>query len=460
MTIQSEAARAKKIEDLLDPLAGQGDVERIPLPWQDTKGQVFPVIKMPLDHVVLNPGSHRIREQLESHPKRAIVQVSPFSDDGQAVISEILSKIEGFEDLKANLRDQGQQDAGVITRSAVLINANTRAVALRANDPHGYIRVAVLPKNADPKDIDKLELTLQMRRDFKQDYTFVNQLLFVEDLKAKLKYSDEDVAKAMNLAVSGDKTALRKGALQARQRTRLLAVIREIQQRSQNKIPLHFFNDVRVALEELDALYEDLKRTDPPAAVQMKEARILAILVGTQYRHIRSISATSAADKVVPYLQGNDDIGTAVGSMLTVREEPVDFPGLDELADEASSGEDQVPTVGALVDLIAKNWDNDSVDLPGTGGASNAIPLDDLKNKIAEELDIVHEEVVREDRATKSLTGPIQLLKSARSSASLALVAYQKVASHPGFKNGNLSYELKKLEHVVEALKAEFAQHK
>jgi hypothetical protein len=459
MTILSEAVRAKKIEDLLEGLEGQPNVERIPLPWQDTKGQVFPVIKMPLDHVVLNPNSHRIREQLESHEKRAIVIASPYGEEGQRIVTEILSTIEGFEDLKANLRDQGQQDAGVITRSGVLINANTRAVALRSNDPHGYIRVAVLPKHADPKDIDKLELTLQMRRDFKQDYTFVNQLLFIEDLKAKLQYTDEDVAKAMNLAVSGDKTALKKGAAQARQRTRLLAIIREIQQRSGGRIPLHFFNTVRVALEELDALYEDQRKTDPDGAAAMKEARILAILVGTQYRHIRSITAASAADKVVPGLQGSDDIGSGVETLLTDQEEAADLPGLDELSDEPAGAPSPVPTVGALVDLIAKNWGEDSVDLPSGDGTPTAIPLDDLKNKIAEELDSVHEEVVREDKATKSLTGPAALLKQARSSAALALVSYQKVASNPKFKAGTLGYELKKLEHAVEALRAEFDKH-
>jgi len=459
MTVLSEAVRSKRIEELLVALEGEKDVERIPLPWQDAKGQTFPVIKMPLDHVVLNPGSHRIREQLESHPKRAIVETAPFSDDAQAIISDILLKIEGFDDLRANLRDQGQDNAGVITRSGVLINANTRAVALRQNDPHGYIRVAVLQKNADPKDIDKLELTLQMRRDFKQDYTFVNQLLFIEDLKAKLKYRNEDVAKAMNLAVSDDKAALRKGAAQARQRTRLLALIREIQKRSGYKIPLHFFNAQRVALEELDALYEDLKKTDPATAEQMKEARILAILVGTQYRHIQSISATSAGEKVITSLQRNDVIGTAVESILTTKDESPDLPGLDELADDPSGAEDQAPTVSALVDMIAKNWDKDSVTLSAGDGAAASMPLDDLKSKIAEELNSIHEEVERENKASKSLSGPADFLKDARRSASLALTAYQKVATNPAFKNGNLGYELKKLEHVVEALRAEFAKH-
>lgn len=456
MTVLSEADRSKRIKELLVALEGEKDVERIPLPWQDAKGQTFPVIKMPLHHVVLNPGSHRIREQLESHPKRAIVETAPFSDDAQAIISDILSKIEGFDDLKANLRDQGQDNAGVITRSGVLINANARAVALRQNDPHSYIRVAVLQKNVDPKDIDKLELTLQMRRDFKQDYTFVNQLLFIEDLKAKLKYRNEDVAKAMNLAVSDDKAALRKGAAQARQRTRLLALIREIQKRSGYKIPLHFFNAQRVALEELDALYEDLKKTDPAAAEQMKEARILAILVGTQYRHI---SATSAGEKVIASLQRNDVIGTAVESILTTTDESPDLPGLDELADDPSGAEDQAPTVSALVDMIAKNWDKDSVTLPAGDGAAASMPLDDLKSKIAEELDSIHEEVERENKASKSLSGPADFLMDARRSASLALTAYQKVATNPAFKNGNLGYELKKLEHMVEALRAEFAKH-
>jgi hypothetical protein len=260
----------------------------------------------------------------------------------------------------------------------------------------------------------------------------------------------------MNLAVSDDKAALRKGAAQARQRTRLLALIREIQKRSGYKIPLHFFNAQRVALEELDALYEDLKKTDPAAAEQMKEARILAILVGTQYRHI---SATSAGEKVITSLQRNDVIGTAVESILTTKDESPDLPGLDELVDDPSGAEDQAPTVSALVDMIAKNWDKDSVTLPAGDGAAASMPLDDLKSKIAEELDSIHEEVERENKASKSLSGPADFLKDARRSASLALTAYQKVATNPAFKNGNLGYELKKLEHMVEALRAEFAKH-
>jgi len=453
MTFISEAARSTRIEDLLAAQEGERAGERITLPWQDERGQTFPVIKISLDHVVFNPRSHRIREQLESHEKRAIVEKSPFTEAGQKIITEILSKTDGYEDLKANLREYGQNESGVITRAGVLINANTRAVALREINPHGFIRVAVLPKKADPKDIAKLELTLQMRRDFKQEYTFVNQLLFVEDLKKELGYNDEDVAKAMNLAAGADRVELRKGTRQAQQRTRLLALIREIQYRSGNKIPLNFFDDQRVAFEELDTQYEDLKARDLAGAQLMKEGRILAMLSGTQYRNIRRITAESVRELVVPELQRNDEIGGVVASLLSTNLESEALPGLDELIDDSKEGGGE-PTLRALVDVVAKSWNEEVVTLPSDEGEV-ALSRDDLIRNVAESLDDIADEVERESKASKRLTGPIVYLREARRSAQRAFDAYQKVASNPKFKDGSLDYELKKLSHAVEALRNE-----
>ena len=52
-------------------------------------------------------------------------------EEGLADEAFIAERTEGFEDLKANLGEVGQNDVGVVTRRGVLVNANTRAVALR-----------------------------------------------------------------------------------------------------------------------------------------------------------------------------------------------------------------------------------------------------------------------------------------------------------------------------------------
>ena len=143
--------------------------ETLRLRWHD-EFRVFPVVTLDLDAVVLNPNSHRIQAQLESHPERDIVLRDPFSDDAQTIIAAIIRKdIEGYEDLRANLQADEQRQPGVITRVGLLVNANRRAVALRENGAR-YIHVAVLP-DATADEVSDLELTLQVQRDFREDYT-------------------------------------------------------------------------------------------------------------------------------------------------------------------------------------------------------------------------------------------------------------------------------------------------
>src|SRR5271165_4870884 len=122
----SEEARKTRIEEALKALPV--DAERIPLPWQD-KDKTFPVVSVSLDTVLLNPKSHRIRSQLESHPQGRLVTDSPFSEAAQEIVVEILRNTEGYERLKTNLAEEGQREAGVITRAGLLVNGNTRAAA-------------------------------------------------------------------------------------------------------------------------------------------------------------------------------------------------------------------------------------------------------------------------------------------------------------------------------------------
>jgi hypothetical protein len=450
MTVLNQPVREERIEKELEAIRSRTDTERIPIPWKNERGRVFEVINLSLDCVVLNPASHRVREQLESNPAdRAIVEADPFGDEAQGILTRLLRETEHFEDLQANLDVEGQNEAGVITAAGVLINANRRAVALRELG-QTHIRVVVLPKKPDPADIARLELSFQMKRDFRQDYTFVNQLLFIEDIKRQLGYSDADVARAMGLA-KGDP---RKGSEEVRKQTRLLALIREIQFRSDGRVPLNFFDDRAIALGEIDDIYEGLRERDPTGAEQVKEMRILAMLVGTEYRSIRLIRAETASAVVLSELRRNEAVGDAVEAVLSA-EARQELPGVDELADEATEA---APDIGSLVNLVAKSFNEETVSVPFSDRPT-AVNRDELLRGLVESFDDAAEDIKNQDRDEKNRTSPIRLIRSARDSAERALAAYQRAVKDPAFKKGQLDYEFRKLSHAVEALRAAMEKH-
>ena len=242
----------KAREAAQDPSA---HTESVNLPYKDGREGPFLVVSAAVNAVVFNPRSHRIQSQLESHPLRQLVRDEPFSDEAQTVIHEILSETEGFDALKENLKEYGQKDFGVVTRDGLLVNANTRLAALRELGVD-YIRAALLPSDADEQAIDRLELELQVQRDFKQNYTFTNELIFINELLMSPGYSEEKVAKALNFAASSDVDELRRGTKRVKQCVRLLALIREIQDLGHGAIPLTYFDDKRQALIDLDDDFE------------------------------------------------------------------------------------------------------------------------------------------------------------------------------------------------------------
>jgi hypothetical protein len=95
---------------------------------------MFPVVSVELDIALLNHRSHRIRAQLESNKNaREAINSDPFSDEAQDAIASILRETGGFDDLKTNLGEEGQQQPGVVTRAGGLLAWTTA----KTNQPVG-----------------------------------------------------------------------------------------------------------------------------------------------------------------------------------------------------------------------------------------------------------------------------------------------------------------------------------
>ena len=109
------------------------------------------VIRVKPSLLLLNNNNNRLTAQLADHPLRQVVIEDPFSTQAQGVIEGLLSKTDKFQDLKNELKVLGQQNPGLISRDGLLINGNTRLVALRQLGEDG-MDVAVLPGDATSED--------------------------------------------------------------------------------------------------------------------------------------------------------------------------------------------------------------------------------------------------------------------------------------------------------------------
>jgi hypothetical protein len=459
----TEEARREAIDKAMQAFAEPGSTEeRVQLPYKDGREGPFPVLKVPTAAVLYNPRSHRIKSQLESHPKREIVADDPYSDEAQQVIHEILagrdasgSGSDEFEALKANLGEYGQRDPGVVTRAGLLINANTRLAALRELDVD-YIRAAILPSDADDHAIDRLELELQVQRDFKRDYTFTNELIFINELRVRHSYSEDKAAKALNWAASGDEKELKRGVERVRQSERLYALVRYVQSLGDGSIPLTFFDDKRQALIDLDDKYEAMKGSDPVGADQMKHARLLGILAGNFYRELRKIDGDAAVDNLLPALEEHETLGSELDALFASA--PAEAPLDDDAALLGGTDletDDQSPDLLPLVKLVATSHGKDHVLLP----SGSSVDREGLVREIAESIDDAAEEVQATSKASRNVMGPTRQLEEAVKKAKAAAGGYREFRHAPGFDQGKFKYQFNKLKTQLAAIEKAITQH-
>jgi hypothetical protein len=167
--------------------ARAGLQESVTIDWRG-KQEPLPVIPMPVELLTYNPDTHRIRAQRSHDPQKdAALRSDPFGAEAQSYLHQLLigdpahpEKIDpAFEALRDDLSEHGQNAPGIITRSGILINGNTRRAALKElGSPN--IRVAVLPDDASLDDRQAIELSLQLVREHKRDYSFMNFLLAID----------------------------------------------------------------------------------------------------------------------------------------------------------------------------------------------------------------------------------------------------------------------------------------
>lgn len=410
-----------------------GQAESRTIKWKGNDLNL-PVATIDLDYVLLNPYSHRIRGQLESLPAeiKGVVDSDPFGSDSQALIQEILVKTDGYEAIRNAIDRDGQLEPGVLTDAGVLINANTRVVALRELG-QGYVKVIVLPADATTKEITDIELQLQMEVDVKQSYTLTSQLLFIEDLINSGR-STSEIGRSLRPDLTNSASDQRKAKEFVELELRLLSLIREVQSASDGQLTFVYFDDKRQALIEIDQDYQGMKSSKPEEAVRVRDAQLTALLSGIDYRKLREIDRQLLDEYFVPAIREDILLAPYVEDLLTAPASIVSderLGGLDLLDDDDDV---QVPgiSLARLFNLIAST-DEDGVISLSSRDAGSQVTRKALAAGVNGAIRMAIETKALDARAGDVLQAPRNLLREAARSIDKAKDAYSAVSTSSAF---------------------------
>lgn len=325
--------------------AKQDDGAKVTVDWRGEQKHL-PVISMPVDMLYFNPDTHRIRAQRTLDPTRnRVLEENPWSAEAQDYLAYLLrckpsnpdQTDPDFEALMDELDDSGQRDPGIISPNGILVDGNTRCAALRELGIKD-IRVGVLPSDTSRRDINEVELALQLRRDKRREYSYINRLIAIEDELAGGRLP-EDVARDFNIkpaTLQGDRW--------------VYGLIRNAIERSQTgdgtQLRLIDFEEHQEKLRELYREFTKLAKTDPDGAERLKESRLAGIVLNYSKTTLRLVEP----DFYERYLKDRlpDDLKPAVVVPAVIQ-----IPGLAGVSVPDAGAE--VKVAQALTDTLLRS---------------------------------------------------------------------------------------------------------
>ena len=109
---------------------------------------------------------------------------------------DILQGVIEEKDLSTDLRQRGQLAPIVLTKDGYVVDGNRRLAALREKKEE-YVDAVVLPADAQSHEIYETEIELQMQRETKAPYNWIDQAIHIEYGIKELNETPEQVARQM-----------------------------------------------------------------------------------------------------------------------------------------------------------------------------------------------------------------------------------------------------------------------
>lgn len=276
--IPPKGEEIKKVIDQRLKTAMTEDGAKVTVDWRGESRHLY-VISVPVNMLYFNPDTHRIRAQRALDPTRdKAIEEDPWGSVAQEYLHDLLRQRPSNPDqtdpdysaLMDELDDVGQREPGIVSPHGILVDGNTRAAAL-IDLGQQNIRVGVLPEDTSRQDINAVELSLQLRKDRRRDYSYINRLIAIDEELGRGR-SESDVAKDFNIK------------LLTLQRDRwVYALILDAIERSKTvdgaALRLIDFEQHQEKLRELHRDYSNLAAIDSDAANRLMQSRLAMVLL-------------------------------------------------------------------------------------------------------------------------------------------------------------------------------------
>jgi hypothetical protein len=315
----------------------------------------------------------------------------------------------------------------MVSRDGVLINGNTRLVALRENGANG-IDVAVLPEDALPEDFLDIEMSLQMMKLTHQDYTFTNQLLLMKRYLDR-GHTNRELALKMGWIRNANK--------KIEQSARLLELLNEVRALHNHNFPYEYFDSKQQVLKDLDDEYQRILNSgDYEGAENLKWTRISGIFLGISKDQVRAMDENFFEDEIIPRLENKPEIAQVFENIPeTMQPNP-----LDELLG--------APDKKTNLKLLAKNLIQTVI---GDSGSINT-DLEPKYQDIATQVKLATDEIITEAKRDSYLAEPADVLRETRLNIEKITENLGEIAGMSKFDAKSFEFELKKVAKSVTEL--------
>jgi hypothetical protein len=165
--------------------------------------RTLPKIEVPIAFSLYNVHSgrtHRAQAQwIEQNAKSADFFADPEDVEVQAIQHQLLRQMTNERGLAEDLARRDQRNPIVLTYDGFIVDGNRRIAALREQGDVENVVAVVLPSDATISEVFETELELQMARETRADYNWIDQALHVRYGVQQLNEQVASVAQRMNI---------------------------------------------------------------------------------------------------------------------------------------------------------------------------------------------------------------------------------------------------------------------
>ena len=402
----------------------------------------LPYVSLEVTWVRFSTLNHRTRsEQMRVINKRNrpdLFTADPMGLEAQSEQKDILVEQEGYDDLKSDLLERGQQQPAVVTAEGVLINGNRRAAALRSlfvdhdHQSARYINCLVLPADASVSELVDLETELQIAREFRENYTWVNEAILIEEIFDREGKNWSKVASRMHKKVPSVRAQYEK-----------LQQLHQLVDLSNGTRHHADFVDNESAFTEL-AKHVNGKPADEAASV--RDAYFLGTLTGVNYRTLRHLRRPDASLLVRRELENETALASIFNFSTDAENEEIDI--LDEVLGGAA-GQDP-GTLSSVLSYFARQGQTQEVELDGT-----RIPVADLQESVKNAIDLAADEANDQNKNVVAVKAPIMHLEKAIRSVKKAVHTLPKARVLEQWEENEYKKRVSQLRELTASLDAD-----